>query len=144
MSHENNSIKDQLLGMPHGTANNKLRKNIIFWLANLNRMLACYRCKEQIESVDDLSIEHKTPWQGAANPKESFFDMGNISFSHLKCNIGEPRRAKTHCLNGHVFDKVEDNGWRSCSICLREGNTRRSRERYDPDVRRKKYITSGH
>lgn len=87
MSHDNNRTKDRLLGIPHGTANNKLRKNIIFYLANLCRMLSCYRCKQEIESVDDLSIEHMTPWQGAPDPKVAFFDISNIAFSHLKCNI---------------------------------------------------------
>ncbi len=37
--------------------------------------------------MSEFSIEHKIPWQSAEDPKESFFDLDNIAFSHLKCNI---------------------------------------------------------
>lgn len=42
---------------------------------------------EKIENIRDLSVEHREPWQSAENPKESFFDLDNIEFSHLNCNI---------------------------------------------------------
>lgn len=43
--------------------------------------------EKKIENIDDFSIEHMEAWQQAKNPKEAFFDLDNISFSHLKCNI---------------------------------------------------------
>ena len=86
MSKENNSKKDLLLGMPHGTANGMLRKNLIFKLAGLAHMLTCYQCSKVILSVEDLSIEHKQPWQQSPDPRAAFFDLDNIAFSHLRCN----------------------------------------------------------
>ena len=47
----------------------------------------CHQCGEKIESVETFSIEHKTPWQTASDPIAAFFDVENISFSHLLCNI---------------------------------------------------------
>jgi len=46
----------------------------------------CYRCDKRIELVEDLSVEHKEPWQSSTNPVVSFFDLDNIAFSHLSCN----------------------------------------------------------
>jgi hypothetical protein len=92
MSKENDSNKDRLLGMPHGTANAMLRKSLIFKLAGLANMLTCHQCTKVIERVEDLSIEHKHPWQKAQDPKASFFDLDNIAFSHLRCNIGAATR----------------------------------------------------
>lgn len=91
-----NKTKSDLLGMPHGTATGKLRKAILFQLVQETNKDICYRCKNKIKSVDDLSIEHKKPWQSSENPVESFFDLENIAFSHLNCNIatGEKRVPK--------------------------------------------------
>lgn len=82
-----NSRKDELLGESHGTANGRLRKAILFDLAGRCGMLRCYRCAVAIEFVDELSIEHKDPWQRATDPRASFFDLKNIAFSHLRCNV---------------------------------------------------------
>lgn len=78
--------KAGLLGMPIGTASNRLRKAILFSLiVRLNENF-CYQCEGEILSKDDMSIEHKEPWMQAKNPVDSFFDLKNISFSHLSCN----------------------------------------------------------
>lgn len=82
-----NRRKDELLGEPHGTANGKLRKAIIFWLAGRCGMLTCFRCGVPVKTVNDLSIEHKDYWQFAADPRSAFFDLANIAFSHLRCNV---------------------------------------------------------
>ena len=87
-----NKIKDALLGMPHGTANNKLRKSIIFMLASKLNMLFCFRCNTEILEINTLSIEHKKAWQQAIEPKAAFFDLKNIAFSHLRCNISVGNR----------------------------------------------------
>ena len=79
--------KDEQLGMSFGTANNRLRKAILFSLVQKLNEDKCFRCEKIIASVDDLSIEHKEPWQSANNPVESFFSLDNISFSHLSCNV---------------------------------------------------------
>jgi hypothetical protein len=79
--------KDALLGMPAGTAFHRLRKSLMFSMAvQLNRHI-CYRCNQEIASAAEFSIEHKEAWQPAANPPEVFFDLNNIAFSHLSCNV---------------------------------------------------------
>lgn len=43
-----------------------------------------------IGTVQDFSIEHKEPWFNVA--PELFWDLGNLAFSHLSCNVGNKRR----------------------------------------------------
>lgn len=80
--------KASLLGMPFGTASHRLRKAILFRLLQRLGEDLCFRCGEQIASVEVLSVEHKEAWQSALDPSAAFFDLSNISFSHLSCNIG--------------------------------------------------------
>lgn len=88
-----NTNKAKALGMPYGTANNKLRKALLFRFAKLLGLDTCYQCKTPITELADFSIEHKIPWMGAKSPSEAFFDLDNIAFSHLVCNAkaGEKR-----------------------------------------------------
>jgi len=83
-----NKGKAELLGMPFGTASSKLRKMLLFTLVEELGRLQCYRCGENIDSIEEFSIEHKKAWAQAENPIESFFDLNNIAFSHLCCNSG--------------------------------------------------------
>ena len=106
-----NKNKDALLGMPHGTANNRLRKGIIFYLAGKANLLSCFRCGILIEQVKDLSIEHKNPWQQSNDPVKDFFDINNIAFSHLSCNCK---------ASVHVNKKIVKFGFRWCWKCQSE------------------------
>lgn len=72
------------LGMPHGTAMAKLRKNILFRQLKKHNENICYRCKQTIEFVEELTIEHIEPWEGISI--ELFWSLENIAFSHSKCN----------------------------------------------------------
>lgn len=76
--------KDQTLGMPLGTANNRLKKAIIFNLLKRLNDLSCFRCGEEIQSADDMTTDHKIEWEGVSS--DLFFDVNNIAFSHAKCN----------------------------------------------------------
>ena len=76
-------IADQL-GMPHGTASNRLRKNILFSLVKELEKDTCYKCGDVILSVEEFSIEHVLPWEG--RDPELFWDLNNIAFSHVRCN----------------------------------------------------------
>ena len=87
-----NKGKAELLGMPFGTAQGKLKKALLFELAGLLGRLGCYRCNEKIESIDVFSIEHKMPWGAAKDPAKVFFDLGNIAFSHIRCNVAAARQ----------------------------------------------------
>ena len=77
--------KSIFLGMPFGTASNQLRKRIMLNLLQKLGEDFCYRCGQKIETVDELSIEHKKAWQGV--DISLFWDLDNIAFSHLDCNI---------------------------------------------------------
>lgn len=83
--------KSEQLGMPFGTANARLRKNILFNLLARYGENICYQCGEMILSVDQLSIEHKVAWLD--NDIALFWDLSNIAFSHLKCNISAANKS---------------------------------------------------
>jgi hypothetical protein len=88
-------IKKKLqLGMPYGTANNKLKKTILFDLIKKLNIDFCYRCGLKIENERELSIEHKIAWLDSEDPKKMFFDLDNIGFSHLSCNCRDARNMK--------------------------------------------------
>lgn len=75
------------LGMPKSNAEYKLKKHIMLNLLFKTKENICYRCNEPIMTIEDLSIDHKKNWINALNAQELFFDMANIGFSHLKCNM---------------------------------------------------------
>ena len=82
-----NERKTMLLGMNSGTAQHRLRKMIMFMLVQETGRDYCYQCKKQIKTIEELSIEHIQSWQLADSPRETFFDLDNIAFSHLICNV---------------------------------------------------------
>lgn len=116
----NNQRKDALLGMPTGTAFHRLRKRIMFELAVAANRHACFRCGVDINSVEEFSIEHKEPWQQSATPAEAFFDMANIAFSHLGCNVAAAKaRPVTHgAYSGRANCKCSE-----CAATLRKYRT---------------------
>lgn len=87
-----NKVKAAFLGMPYGTAMNRLRKQLLFKYVQLAGDDYCYACGERIETVDDLSVEHKEPWLN--RNLDSFWDLDNIAFSHLGCNIPHTKGAE--------------------------------------------------
>lgn len=87
-----NKVKTELLGMPFGTAASQLRKMLLFELVKKVGADSCYRCGKKIESITEFSIEHTVSWQYSKTPKETFFDLSKIAYSHLVCNISAPRQ----------------------------------------------------
>src|SRR5665213_1289385 len=84
-----NQRKAETLGMAHGTANSILRRNIVFELLTGTRWMdwgVCYKCKDAIMSPEELSIEHKQPWEGRPGGRELYWDLDNVDFSHRRCN----------------------------------------------------------
>lgn len=125
-----NQKKTVQLGMPQGTASNRLRKEIIFsFLKRLGENF-CYQCGSEIKTVKELSIEHKIPWLDSEDPKELFFNLENVAFSHLSCNCSAARqtRIQTHCSAGYK------RGCR-CIICI--DAQRKCWTRYDRKRRNK-------
>lgn len=101
MNTTNNEKKSKQLGMPIGTASNRLRKKILFWLLVKDDLNWCFHCHKEIESENKLSIEHKMAWLYSDNPKELFFDLNNIAFSHLRCNISNGKRVNKGQIAPH-------------------------------------------
>lgn len=103
---DSNEAKKQFLGMPYGTACGRLRKQLLFKLVRDAKLDTCFQCNEQIETVEEFSIEHKRPWFRAN--AELFWDLDNIAFSHLGCNS----RAKRSPI-----DKQGPDGTKWCPSC---------------------------
>jgi hypothetical protein len=106
-----NTRKDrviQQLGMPPGTAANRLRKNILFSFMKRLKEDVCFKCGACIERVEDLSIEHKLPWENRS--PELFWDLNNIAFSHLYCN-------RQHVFGAQKLRKIGPEGTSWCSVC---------------------------
>lgn len=100
-----NSKKTQQLGIPIGTATGRLRKLVLFDLLKRHSENICFRCEKGIENVDELSIEHKESWLD--KDIALFWDIKNIAFSHLSCNIKnerkQPKQPLVHStLSGYV------------------------------------------
>ncbi len=91
MSKAGNRHKSEQLGMPHGTAANKLRKMLMFEMAQCLELDTCFRCGKKIETTKELSVEHKQGWLNTKDPIGLFFDLDNVAFSHLGCNNKAPK-----------------------------------------------------
>lgn len=114
----NSSIENQKnkkyekLGMSFGKAMDILRKSIIFYLVKDCRKNICYRCEKIIETEEELSYDHKIPWLNSEDPRDLFFDVNNIVFSHLSCNV-KAERKQTVCPSRRSYAK----GCR-CNLCI--------------------------
>lgn len=119
----------QELGMPFGTACNRLRKNVLFHLLKKSNENVCFKCGKIIETVDELSIEHKQPWEG--RNVALFWDIENIAFSHMKCN-------RPHSIPGKKYFTDEEK-----SEAVRRLNAEGMRRRYTTEKRREKKDRTG-
>jgi hypothetical protein len=102
--------KSAFLGMPHGTACNRLRKMVLFGVLRRHGENVCFKCSEVIETAEELSIEHKQPWEGIS--KELFWSLENIAFSHLRCN-----KNHRHKGGGASRRKIGPEGTAWCRQC---------------------------
>lgn len=85
MSFSSDKRKSAQLGMPYGTACHRLRKSIMFQLVQQAGRDECVRCHRKILTSNELSIEHIANW--LHEDTSLFWDLGNIGFSHVKCNV---------------------------------------------------------
>lgn len=88
-------VKSQL-GMPIGTAQNRLVKDLLFAFVQETGRNSCFHCSRPM-AREDFSIEHKKPWLDSEDPLKLFFDLENISFSHHSCNVSAGRRKRSPC-----------------------------------------------
>ena len=80
----------ETLGMPIGTASHRLRKILLFQQLKKHKENICVRCGLEIETVEELSVEHIKPWEGIS--AELFWDLDNIAFSHMKACVARRRQ----------------------------------------------------
>lgn len=115
--------KQNQLGMNPSTASGRLVKDLLFKFV-VERHPNCYRCGEAL-TRETFSIEHKTPWLDSDDPVGLFFDLDNIDFSHIACNI------KSRRVPNKVYDSPQ------------ERNKVKCRKRYTPERRREIYLRTG-
>ncbi|AZV02113.1 hypothetical protein Arno162_71 [Pectobacterium phage Arno162] len=121
--------KTQQLGMNPSTASGRLVKDILFKLINELGRNVCYQCgKEMLR--EDFSIEHKTPWLDSDKPKELFFDLANIAFSHHSRNVSAARRdsSQKRLVTTHGSNAMYKRGCR-CELCKQVNRARVNRSR---------------
>lgn len=142
MSKVGNEKKNAQLGMPFGTASGRLRKLVLFSVLERHEENVCFQCGNKINSADDLSIEHKVPWLDT--DARLFWDINNIAFSHLSCNISAARQTKAIKAEHGIEQRYKD-GCR-CELCVTVHNTRvreyqrRKRKSVDTGQTRSKFV----
>jgi hypothetical protein len=126
----------QQLGMSHGAAANKLRKNILFHLLVCLQQNVCFKCKQVISVAEDLSVEHKEPWEG--RDSSLFWDLDNIAFSHCDCNRPHSyyrspynvpdgmRWCSRHKRALPVSEFYDSRSGTYCKVCKRDVDTRKN------------------
>ena len=117
MSRDTNLRKRNVLGMNHSTANSRLRKMLLWKFVVLTGADTCYRCGEKIESIDELSIDHKKSWLLSDTPIETYFDTDNIAFSHLICNsrAGSSTNSEQNLMR--ISTRIRSDGMVLCYEC---------------------------
>src|SRR5579859_419599 len=98
----------QQLGLSRGAASHRLRQNILFSMVQRLHEDNCFVCKKKIKNSEELSIEHKEPWEGRS--AELFWSLENIAFSHRKCN-------KQHTYGKGRKRNIGPEGTAWCNIC---------------------------
>lgn len=116
-----NANKSAILGMNFSTASSRLKKNILHSILVRIGESNCFKCGTEIATPEELSVEHKVAWR----TPEQFWDLENIAFSHLRCNLPDEyvgwNRGKTTCANGHTNEWADRrDGARRCNGCNRE------------------------
>ena len=84
------SKKTLQLGMNPSTASGRLVKDLLFNFIELSGNI-CYRCGKPM-TRDTFSIEHKKAWLDSDDPVKLYFDIENITYSHISCNSSAARR----------------------------------------------------
>jgi len=105
--------KDEQLGTSHGAASSKLRKMLLFAFVQDVCLDACFRCGRKITKLSEFSIEHKEAWQDSDDPRGRFFDLQNIAFSHLRCNVSHTSQRSKSGYLGVTHRPEKKNPWQA-------------------------------
>lgn len=97
--------KNKQLGMDAGTASYRLMKDLLFKFVTDAGHL-CHRCQKPLTRAD-FTADHIVAWLDSPNPIELFFDLKNIAFSHLACNIRHRRIRRWKYASQEEADAAE-------------------------------------
>jgi hypothetical protein len=131
MPTKSNNKKKKQLGMNPSAANYKLTKDILWNFILETNKNKCHQCGEEM-SRETFSIEHIIPWLDSDDPKDKFFNMNNISFSHLKCNCAAARRPRNLKPEEKILALEK----------YKETKNSYQRKTYDKKKRRERYLKS--
>lgn len=132
--------KSAQLGMNVSTATGRLTKDIMWRLIVQTNQNMCFHCGKEM-TREDFSIEHKVPWLDSENPQDLFFDLDNIAFSHLSCNVAAARKPNKGIIP-HGTSSGYDTHKCRCDACKAAKAARRKKE-YTPEKRRSTYERTG-
>ena len=118
------------LGMNPSTAQGRLLKDLLFDFA-VKDGHTCFRCGGML-SRDTFSVEHIKPWLDSEDPRGLFFDIDNIAYSHLSCNVGA-RRQGPMPMRGYTHGESGYRGGCRCAVCKSAYSSKR----------RRRYIATG-
>lgn len=82
--------------MNPSTAQGRLVKDLLWDFIVKCSLDTCCKCGKKM-SRDTFSIEHLEPWLDSPDPLYYFFNIDNIGYSHLSCNVADnkgPRKYK--------------------------------------------------
>lgn len=123
--------KKQLqLGINPSTASNRLVKDLLWNFIKTAGQDNCCKCGEPM-TRETFSIEHVVPWLDSDDPVGLYFDIGNIRYSHLRCNIECARKSNK------IYTKEE-----AYQVELKRSRDYR-RKNYNPVKRRERYLEEG-
>jgi len=129
--------KKEQLSMNPSTASGRLTKDILWGLLIETSKDTCCKCHEKM-TRDTFSIEHLVPWLDSEDPVGLYFDLNNISFSHLSCNVADARRpvAEHGTLSRYTSHNCR------CDLC-KEARRVYSSSNYCPERRKSQYGRTG-
>lgn len=143
-----NDKKNSQLSMSFGKASHKLVRDIMFDLL-IKDGHKCFRCGGELIR-ETFSIEHKIPWLDSEDPSKMFFDLGNIAFSHFKCNVGAIRNVRKHKTEEDRAAALKESKkkskakWReNTPLEIRRKKRRAYYERTGRQTRRKYFLNKG-
>ncbi|WPJ20569.1 hypothetical protein vBPFY1MI_34 [Pseudomonas phage vB_PF_Y1-MI] len=130
--------KKMQLGMNPSTASHRLVKDVLWSLIVKTGQQSCCKCGVTMDR-ETFSIEHLEPWLDSDDPVGLYFDLENIGFSHLRCNVEDRRieRKEYTCGTKEAYRYRQCR----CSPCV-EANAS-ARAPYDPTERRERYERLG-
>lgn len=131
------NTKHKQLGMNASTASAILLKDILFRYIEKDN-INCFRCNSPM-TRENFSVDHKEPWLHSDNPKDLFFNLSNVSFSHLKCNIAAGRKRKEATHGGATYYKNKKCRCEECMTWYKN----QPRPVYDSKKRREQYQRTG-